>query len=207
MAVYQVYNDNAMGFTTDFNQAKEFLEELDHKDGSSGNIDLLEYDYNTGEFGMTSFTRLNGKPLRNLTYVESHMLPFKLYILCLNRTGDEGIDYRVFKNEKSMLKHFRIYHSNYSKIFWPLGKYEDNFAAYMLFEEVVDDRINMSFKEAVSTARNVTDYFEEIDIGKITYFNMKNIGEVYFSRIKERKLRSVFEFAKQYNKLIRSYKF
>ena len=37
MAVYQVYNDNAMGFTTDFNQAKEFLEELDHKDGSSGN--------------------------------------------------------------------------------------------------------------------------------------------------------------------------
>nr|QBK94078.1 MAG: hypothetical protein LCPAC406_03920 [Pithovirus LCPAC406] len=207
MAVYQVYNDNAMGFTTDFNQAKEFLEELDHKDGSSGNIDLLEYDYNTGEFGMTSFTRLNGKPLRNLTYVESHMLPFKLYILCLNRTGDEGIDYRVFKNEKSMLKHFRIYHSNYSKIFWPLGKYEDNFAAYMLFEEVVDDRINMSFKEAVSTARNVTDYFEEIDIGKITYFNMKNIGEVYFSRIKERKLRSVFEFAKQYNKLIRNYKF
>ena len=207
-----MYNYCTMGLTTDFERAKEFLEQVDKNVGSSGGIFLLKLDEETGEFKEEDFVGLKNvdqkdadQTLRKLTQEEiERSLPRKLFVLNVN--GGYEIKHRVFVAERCLLENLRDYHEGYGELFSPFGSYDKSFAAYVLFDKVIEEswsEPDMSFDEAIEKTKLTGDFIGEVKMGEVTDLaGMEDIGEIYVPRIGKKNLRKAFDFAKQYVKIV-----
>nr|QBK92971.1 MAG: hypothetical protein LCPAC403_01050 [Pithovirus LCPAC403] len=203
MAVYQVFSDDFMGLTTDLKQAEEFLEQIhDEDNGSSIGIYLMKINEKTGKFEVDDFA-LEGQSLRKITKREMKRLPDKLYVLNMN--GEEEIEHISYDTEKSLLKDLRYYHEYYGEIFSTFGDYCDNFAAYILFEAIIEDPdpADITFEGIVNYVKDGDDYIGTAKIGELTSLDTKNMGEIYLPRIDEKNLRKAYDLAQAYAKIMR----
>ncbi len=152
MAVYQVYNTFKIGFTTDYEQVKEFLKEV-NQEGiiNSGGIYLLALNEDDGQLSYESFVNSQGaenNPLRKITPKEIRKLPYDLYITQFNI--QDAYSYDVFITDESRLSDLMEHEHNeeyqdYSGIFRQFGKYSDNFGAYMILRNVINKQNDMSY--------------------------------------------------------------
>ena len=197
MAVYQVYNNDFIGLTTDFKQAEEFLDQIDHEGtGSSKGIYLLKLNEETGKFESESFAEI-GDSLRELTQEEKErILPSQLHVLNMN--GHYEVEYDVYLTEESLLKDMPYYHEHSGEIFSVFGKYSDNFAAYILFENIVSITPSATFEEAIEDIEKSSHFIEEVEIGKLTSLDMKNMGDIYLPRINGKNLRKAYKLSQAF---------
>nr|QBK92864.1 MAG: hypothetical protein LCPAC401_05020 [Pithovirus LCPAC401] len=185
MAVYQVSNAFKFGFTDDYQQAKRFLTEIDHKDsGSLGGIRLLVLDEYDGQFKQESFVPsedIEGNPLRKLTFDEVMNLPDELYILVIH-----DIDYIVFASDESRFARLRYQHYKRYK------KYLDTFGAYLVYDETIT-KPYLSYKSVIANVKNERDYvLQKVRINQLIDTDMKTLGVEYLSRTTDRKMRVAY---------------
>nr|QBK94085.1 MAG: hypothetical protein LCPAC406_03990 [Pithovirus LCPAC406] len=185
MAVYQVSNAFRFGFTDDYQQAKSFLTEVDHKDsGSLGGIRLLVLDENDGQFKQENFVSsedVEENPLRKLTFDEVMSLPDELYILVIH-----DIDYIVFASDESRFAKLRYQHYKRYK------KYFDTFGVYLVYDETIT-RPYLSYKSVIANVKNDRDYvLQKVNINQLTDTNMKTLGDEYLSRTTDRKMQVAY---------------
>ena len=194
MAIYQVFDNYAIGLTTDLKQAEEFLDKID---GAQG-IHLLKLNNETGQFEKESFSE-NGRSLRKITREEkATRLPDKLYIL--EYSSEFGID--VYLTEEYLLKNIPYYHESNGEIFQEFGNYSDNFAAYVLFDNVLEGLHHMTYDKAIKSLE--TDfYIGEVKVEKLTVIDMGSVGEKYLPRIDKKNLRKVYDLSQAYIKIMR----
>nr|QBK92798.1 MAG: hypothetical protein LCPAC401_04360 [Pithovirus LCPAC401] len=200
MAVYQVFNYDFVGLTTDFKQAEDFLEQVEGEDGNSMGIYLMKINEETGKFVEDDFAR-KGESLRNITKEEVRRLPEKLYIL--NMDGEEEIEHIMYVAEQSLLEDLRYYHEHNGELFGIFGDYCDNFAAYILYEYVTDGPVGATFDEAVNYVVDNGDYIGTAKVGELTSLDMKNMGDEYLPRIDKKNLRKTYELAQAYVRIMR----
>nr|QBK92842.1 MAG: hypothetical protein LCPAC401_04800 [Pithovirus LCPAC401] len=197
-----------MGLTTNFNKAKKFLEQVKYGEDNPGGIFLLKLDEETGEFREEDFVEsknINQCSLREITQEEiKRELPEKLFVL--NANGGYEIEHRIFISEESLLENLGFYHEQYGRLFSSFGSYINNFAAYVLFNNVIEGswcKPNISFEEAIEDVKLIDDFIIEIKLEEITDLDgMKSIGEIYIPRIKRKNLRKAFDLAKQFIKIV-----
>nr|QBK93176.1 MAG: hypothetical protein LCPAC403_03100 [Pithovirus LCPAC403] len=68
MAVYQVFNNDMIGLTTNLEKAKEFLKQVEQGEGSSGGIYLLKFNEMNGGVrsgGFLEIRRCRSIPTKN----------------------------------------------------------------------------------------------------------------------------------------------
>ncbi len=201
MEIYRVCNYSEIALTANFERAKEFLKQVERGKYSSGGIYLLKLDRETGEFKEEDFVKSEDidQPFMKITEEEGK-LPEKLFNLYVGKNYE--IEHRIFLTERDLLKNLEFYHEKYGKLFSSFGSYEDNFAAYFLYDEVIEEsrsEHDMSFEEAIEKVKSIHDFIGEIKMGEITNFsNMKKIGEIYLPRIDRKNLKIAFDLAKQY---------
>ena len=212
MAFYQVYdnvyNNSMMGLTTNFERAKEFLKRVRQGEDNSGGIYLLKLNEETGEFREEDFVKskdVNRRSLRRITQGEiRRQLSAKLFVL--NADGGYEIDHRIFISETSLLENLGFYCEQYGKLFNSFGSYKDNFAAYVLFDNIIKEswnKPNISFEEAIKNVELMDDFIKEVKMEEITDLDgMKSIGEIYISRIERKNLKKAFNFPKQFIKIV-----
>ena len=193
MAFYQVYdnvyNNSMMGITTNFNKARTFLQQVKYGENNSGGIYLLKLDEETGEFKEKDFVKskdINRRSLRRITQEEIRRQS-RAELFVLNANGGYEIDHRIFISEESLLENLGFYHEQYGRLFNPLGSYKDSFAAYVLFNDVIEgswNNPNISFEEAIKNVEHMDDFIGEVKMDDITDLDeMKSIGEIDITRI------------------------
>ena len=193
MAVYQISNAFKFGFTDDYQQAKAFLKETDHKDsGSLGGIRLLtldgrvaaQRDENDGQFKQESFVAsedIETHPLRELTFDEVMNLPDELYILVIH-----DIDYITFASDESRFAKLRYQHYKRYK------KYFDTFGDYLVYDETIT-KPHLSYEKIIANVKNQRDYvLQKVRINQLIDTDMKTLGVEYLSRTTDRKMRVAY---------------
>jgi len=201
MAIYQVYNYSEISLTTNFEQAKKFLKQVERGKYSCGGIYLLKLDRETGEFREEDFVKSEDvdQPFMKITE-EERKLPEKLFNLYVG--GKCEIEHRIFLREKDLLKNLEFYHETCEKLFSSFGFYEDNFAAYLLYDEAIKgfrNKRDMSFEEVIEKVKDIHNFVGEIKMDEITNFDrMRKIEEIYLPRIE---IKKAFDLAKQYVKI------
>ena len=162
----------------------------------------MKINEETGKFEVDDFA-LEGQLLRKITKREIKRLPEKLYVLNMN--GEYEIEHISYVSEKSLLMNLRYYHEHYGEIFSTFGDYCDNFAAYILFEAIIEDPnpVDITFEGIVSYIKNSDDFVGTAKIGELTTLDMKNMGDIYFPRIYEKNLRKAYDLAQAHVKIMR----
>ncbi len=201
MAIYQVYNYSEIALTTNFEQAKRLLKQVERGKYSCGGIYFLKLDRETGEFREEDFVKSEDvdQPFMKITE-EERKLPEKLFNLYMG--GKREIEHRIFLREKDLLKNLEPYHERCEKLFSSFGFYEDNFSAYLLYDEAIKgfrDKRDMSFEEVIEKVKSIYNFVGEIKMEEITNLHrMRKIEEIYLPRIEIKNLKKAFDLAKQY---------
>ncbi len=214
MAIYQVFDTFSAGFTTDYQQAKEFLRKIEPSEfrGSKG-IYLLKLDEETGKFEEGDFVDLKNverTPLRKITASEKRKLPDELYILDNNTEVSVGFDtYISYESRIRDLFEYTDY-EDFTNIFREFGDLVDNFGAHMIFTEVIYGhwygRLDRSLEDTIERIKSLdVELIETVKVGQITDLNyMNSMADEYISRVSKEKLRKAYDFGKQHVKIVQS---